>query len=198
MLQYFLLINDSNVLEMGEKKVNSTSNFIETLNTIGYRVQSITTQNIIEKKVLNPIDAVILRVRISDLFQWTQKIISIKDVPLIWWCDSYTSDNDECKLNLGIDGMIFPQMEPAKLHWCFQLSANHHQLKTQWKKERQQLLFKLEERKWIEQAKGIISKMKNIPEAEAYDFLRKQAMNDRKRLADVAISIVKVHQLLNE
>ncbi|NBI30122.1 ANTAR domain-containing response regulator [Chengkuizengella marina] len=198
MLQYFLLINDSNVLQMDEEKVNSTSNFIETLNTIGYRVQSITTKKNIEKKDLNPIDAVILRVKISDLFGWSQKIISIKDVPLIWWCDSYTSENNECKLNLGIDGIIFPQMKPAELHWSFHLCANQHQLKTQWKKERQQLLSKLEERKWIEQAKGIISKMKNISEAEAYEFLRKQAMNDRKRIADVAISIVKVHQLLNE
>lgn len=47
-------------------------------------------------------------------------------------------------------------------------------------------------------AKGILSKTKNISESEAYDLLRKQAMNERKRMVDVATSIVKVYQLLQD
>lgn len=39
---------------------------------------------------------------------------------------------------------------------------------------------------------------KNISEAEAYDVLRKQAMNERKRMVDVATSIVKVYQILQD
>ena len=70
--------------------------------------------------------------------------------------------------------------------------------RTQWKKEREQLLAKLEERKWIDRAKSILSEVKNIPEAEAYEFLRKQAMNERRRIVDVAVSIVKVYSLLLE
>ncbi|MDP5275045.1 ANTAR domain-containing response regulator [Chengkuizengella axinellae] len=199
MIQNFLLIKSSaDVSGLGEESIKSISEFIEMLKELGYRVKSITTEDHIEKKSLDSIDAIILQMRISNLNQWTQKLSAIKDLPFIWWCDSHTAVNDNCKLDLGIDGIVFPQMKSVEIHWTFHLCSNQHLQKTQWKKEREQLLSKLEERKWIEQAKGIISKIKNISEAEAYDFLRKQAMNDRKRLADVAISIVKVHQLLND
>ncbi len=50
------------------------------------------------------------------------------------------------------------------------LSFNHYFQRSEWRQEREQLLSKLEERKWIEQAKRILSEIKKIPEAEAYEF----------------------------
>ncbi|GIO34076.1 hypothetical protein J2TS6_52170 [Paenibacillus albilobatus] len=57
-------------------------------------------------------------------------------------------------------------------------------------------MARIEERKWIDQAKGILCELKNISDAEAYDLLRKQALNERKRMVDVATSIVRLHPLL--
>ncbi|MNP81963.1 ANTAR domain protein [compost metagenome] len=59
-----------------------------------------------------------------------------------------------------------------------------------------QLVSRLEERKWIDMAKQILCDMNRISEAEAYDVLRKRAMNERKRMVDIATSIVKAHQQL--
>lgn len=66
----------------------------------------------------------------------------------------------------------------------------------QWEQERKQLQSRLEDRKWIDMAKAILSDLKQISEAEAYDLLRKKAMDERKRMVDVATAIVKAHQLL--
>ncbi len=82
------------------------------------------------------------------------------------------------------------------LHASLLLGFNHFIMRCEWLQEREQLLSRLEERKWIDQAKSILSEIKGISEAEAYDFPRKQAMNERKRMVDVATSIVKVYQLL--
>jgi response regulator NasT len=89
-------------------------------------------------------------------------------------------------------------MSAQDAHASLQLGFQHYMLRRQWAQEREQLLSRLEERKWIDQAKGILSEIKGISEAEAYDFLRKQAMNERKRMVDVATSIVKVYQLLQD
>ncbi|MNE97898.1 ANTAR domain protein [compost metagenome] len=47
-------------------------------------------------------------------------------------------------------------------------------------------------------AKAILRETRGITESEAYDLLRKQAMNERKRMVDVATSLVKAYELLHK
>ena len=54
----------------------------------------------------------------------------------------------------------------------------------------------LSERKVIDRAKGILMKLKNIGEADAYAMLRKTAMNENKKIAEVAQSVVTAAELL--
>ena len=53
----------------------------------------------------------------------------------------------------------------------------------------------LEERKVIDRAKGILMKAKNLTEEQAYALLRKTAMNENKKIADVAQSVVTAAEL---
>jgi len=54
----------------------------------------------------------------------------------------------------------------------------------------------LEERKVIDRAKGILMKARNLNEEAAYVLLRKTAMNDNKKIAEVAQSVVTAAELL--
>lgn len=53
----------------------------------------------------------------------------------------------------------------------------------------------LQERKIVEQAKGILMRDFQIDEAEAYKRLRRLAMNQGKKLGDIAATIVEMDQL---
>lgn len=55
----------------------------------------------------------------------------------------------------------------------------------------------LEERKVIDRAKGILMKARGIGEDEAYTLLRKAAMDQGKRIAEVAQSLVTASELLS-
>ncbi|MBV7379777.1 ANTAR domain-containing response regulator [Maritimibacter dapengensis] len=55
----------------------------------------------------------------------------------------------------------------------------------------------LEERKVIDRAKGLIMKAKGLGEDEAYALLRKAAMDQNKRVADVAQALVNSAGLLS-
>ena len=55
----------------------------------------------------------------------------------------------------------------------------------------------LEERKLIDRAKGIIMKARKVDEDEAYAILRKAAMDQNKRVADVAQALVTTAGLLS-
>ncbi|SLN52808.1 putative transcriptional regulatory protein pdtaR [Ruegeria meonggei] len=55
----------------------------------------------------------------------------------------------------------------------------------------------LEERKVIDRAKGLLMKAKGVSEDEAYALLRKTAMNQNRRVADVAEALVTASGLLS-
>jgi response regulator NasT len=48
----------------------------------------------------------------------------------------------------------------------------------------------LEERKLVDRAKGILMAERQLSEADAYELLRTTAMNENRRLADVAQSVI--------
>jgi len=52
----------------------------------------------------------------------------------------------------------------------------------------------LEERKIIERAKGVVMKVKNIPEDKAFAFIRTEAMNKRKTMREIAEAVLLVWQ----
>ncbi|WP_238996535.1 ANTAR domain-containing response regulator [Paenibacillus pinistramenti] len=145
-------------------------------------------------------DASLLIVPISQYVEWRKELMLHKAAPVLWWCCEQTADlsADACEDDFTADGLLSPSMQPAEIHWALHFSARLFFTRQQWTKEREHLLSKLEERKWIDMAKGILSKMRGISESEAYEFLRKQAMNERKRMVDVATSIVKAYQLLHK
>lgn len=169
----------------------------EIMKDLGFRIYS--TSNMKEISFIIPkVDAVLLSVSPDRVADWRSRLLTQRSLPVFWWCDTHTFPSNECKMDAGIDGLIGPRMSPLEIHCALILGINHYFQRTEWQQEREQLLSKLEERKWVDQAKRILCEIKGISEAEAYDFLRKQAMNERKRMVDVATSIVKVYQILQD
>lgn len=145
-------------------------------------------------------DAFILHLPVTEINEWRALLVKQKLAPVLWWCTTLTAtlSVSACGDDIMVDGILSPAMLAREIHWILHFSSRQCFERQQWLKEREQLLSRIEERKWIDMAKGILSKAKNISESEAYDLLRKQAMNERKRMVDVATSIVKVYQLLQD
>jgi response regulator NasT len=54
----------------------------------------------------------------------------------------------------------------------------------------------LEERKVVERAKGILMKMRGLSEEDAFSLLRQTAMNEKKKMSEIAQSVVTAAGLL--
>jgi response regulator NasT len=54
----------------------------------------------------------------------------------------------------------------------------------------------LEERKVIDRAKGVLMKARNLTEEEAYALMRRTAMNENKKIAEIAQSILTAAEML--
>lgn len=149
-------------------------------------------------RLLGEADAVVLDLPIEEIPEWEKLLSQSRPIPVLWWCSQQTASSsaEACETEIAIDGILTPSMRDRELHWALHFAAKQCMERQQWASERKQLQSRLEERKWIDMAKGILADMKNISEAEAYDLLRKKAMNEHKRMVDVATAIVKAHQLL--
>lgn len=169
------------------------------LTAYGYRVICI---NDAKRAVLqlSSVDAIILHLPLNETKAWGDILLKQKVLPMLWWCSASMASLSAafCEDEVPIDGVLTATMSEQELHWALHFASKQCFERLQWLNERKQLESRLEERKWIDMAKGILCKIKNISEAEAYDVLRKQAMNERKRMVDVATSIVKVYQILQD
>jgi response regulator NasT len=54
----------------------------------------------------------------------------------------------------------------------------------------------LEDRKVIDRAKGILIKAKSLSEKEAYTLMRKTAMDEKKKIADITQSTIGAAEML--
>ncbi|TFE31711.1 ANTAR domain-containing response regulator [Cohnella luojiensis] len=138
----------------------------------------------------------ILHVPYAKLREKHIEVINIQRLPILWMCNETRVPKDP-DWGYSLDGLLYPGMKRHEVDWALQAAARCCSERKRWHEEKEQLLMRLEERKWIDQAKGILCEIKGITESEAYDFLRKQAMNERKRMGEVASSIVKVYQLIH-
>jgi len=167
------------------------------LKECGYLVVHALTTEQAKKEIIHS-DIILYILSLDKVNHWTPILTPLKRLPSLWWCNESTSKQSRefCENDPAIDGILTANMNDYELHWALHFAAKQCFERQQWVTERKLLEEKIEERKWIDKAKDILCRMKNISEAEAYDLLRKQAMNERKRLVDVASSIVKAYQLL--
>ncbi|MBD7969530.1 ANTAR domain-containing response regulator [Paenibacillus gallinarum] len=185
-------INDQDV-EMSHEHLSPEKPLTES----GYLVHVVSNEAEIHT-FLPKADAVILHLPVYEIRLWTEKLNQIKSLPILWWCspDAAESSITSCEIEVTIDGVLTPSMKEYELDWALHFSEKRYFERQEWASERKQLLTRIEDRKWIDMAKGILSDINKISESEAYDLLRKKAMNERLRIVDVAISIVKAHQML--
>ncbi|MCM3634747.1 ANTAR domain-containing response regulator [Paenibacillus camelliae] len=197
-MRSILMISSVKLDEMHSAN-NDTNLLIDALESIGYMVSHAHCMS--EAKVsIQAADVIILDMTLDETKQWVHSLMKSRKTPMLWWCSAQSSERSKsfCDSDLQLDGMLTPGMNEQELHWALFLASKQCFERQQWATELKLLKVKLEERKWVEHAKGILCKVKNVSEAEAYNMLRKQAMNERKRLIDVASSVVNVYRMLEE
>lgn len=97
----------------------------------------------------------------------------------------------------GVSAYVVDGLRPERLQPVMDAAITRFQMMRQMRKELSETRRALEERKVIERAKGLLMKARGIGEDEAYAILRKAAMDQGRRVADVAEALVTAAGLLS-
>ncbi len=116
--------------------------------------------------------------------------------PVAMFVDQSDSSMIEAAIEAGVSAYIVDGLKKERIKPILDMSISRFKAFSKLKAELAEARSELEERKVVDRAKAILMQRRGVPEHEAYAMLRKAAMNESRRLADVAQSIVTAADLL--
>jgi response regulator NasT len=102
----------------------------------------------------------------------------------------------EAAIEAGVSAYVVDGLKQERINAVLEVAISHFNAFSRMARELEEARSELESRKVIERAKGILMKSRGLTEEAAYGLLRKTAMNQNRRIADVAQSLVTAAELL--
>jgi two-component system, response regulator / RNA-binding antiterminator len=116
--------------------------------------------------------------------------------PVAMFVDQSDTASIEAAVDAGVSAYIVGGMQKERVKNILDLCISRFNSFARLRDELERTRTALEERKVIDRAKGILMKARNLSEEAAYVLLRKTAMNENKKIAEVAQSVVTAAELL--
>lgn len=131
---------------------------------------------------------------LENLFQLTRSV----QRPIAMFVDRSDHSSMEAAIDAGVSAYVVDGLRPDRIKPILDMAVSRFNAYTRMIQELEDAKGELEARKTIDRAKGILMKAKGISENEAYTILRKTAMNQNKRIADVANTLVLASDMMGD
>lgn len=116
--------------------------------------------------------------------------------PIAMFVDRSDSAAIEAAVDAGVSAYVVDGLKKERIKPILDMAVSRFNAFSRLQRELAEARNALEERKVIERAKGILMKMRGLSEEQAFALLRQTAMNEKKKLADIAQSVVTAAGLL--
>jgi len=116
--------------------------------------------------------------------------------PIAMFVDQSDAAAIEAAVDAGVSAYIVDGLKKERIKSILDLCISRFNAFARLQSELERAQTALSERKVIDRAKGILMKIRRISEADAYALLRTAAMNENKKIADVAQAVVTAEELL--
>jgi len=116
--------------------------------------------------------------------------------PIAMFVDQSDAASIEAAVDAGVSAYIVGGLRKERIKNILDLCISRFNAFARLQDELDRTRTALEDRKVIDRAKGILMKAKGLNEEDAYALLRRTAMNEKKKIAEVAQSVVTAAELL--
>lgn len=112
------------------------------------------------------------------------------------FCQDDASETITAAVKAGVSAYVVDGLHPRRIKPILQTAVARFQDFQALRRELAETKTTLAERKILERAKGILMKQRGMSEEDAYQALRKLAMNRNKRIVEVADGVIAAAELL--
>jgi response regulator NasT len=115
--------------------------------------------------------------------------------PIAMFVDRSDTDMIKAAVEAGVGAYVVDGLKKERVKAILDMAVMRFNSFNQMREELDRTKQALEERKVVERAKGILMKERGLSEEAAYALLRKAAMNENRRVAEIAQSLVTAAKL---
>jgi two-component system, response regulator / RNA-binding antiterminator len=116
--------------------------------------------------------------------------------PIAMFVDQADTASIQASVDAGVSAYIVDGFRKERIKSIIDLCISRFNAFAKLQDELDRTKTALEERKVIDRAKGILMKLKGLSEEEAYVLMRSTAMREKKKIAEIAQSIITASELL--
>ncbi|MGL5363267.1 MAG: ANTAR domain-containing response regulator [Bosea sp. (in: a-proteobacteria)] len=116
--------------------------------------------------------------------------------PITMFVDQSDTASIEAAVEAGVSAYIVDGLKKERMRPILDACVSRFNAFRRLREELDEARSLLEDRKLIDRAKGIVMKLKGLGEDEAYALLRKTAMNEKRKMSDIARSIITAAEML--
>lgn len=116
--------------------------------------------------------------------------------PVAMFVDQSDSQTTRAAIDAGVSAYVVDGLRKERIKPVLDAAIARFQLFTRMRIELETTKAALAERKVVDRAKGLLMKAKGLNEEDAYALLRKTAMDQGRKVADVARALVTAADLL--
>src|SRR3954466_4469387 len=116
--------------------------------------------------------------------------------PVAMFVDQSDAASIEAAVDAGVSAYIVDGLKKERIKPILDLCISRFNAFSKLQDELERTRTALEERKVIDRAKGILMKVKGLTEDEAYVLMRSTAMREKKKIGEIAQSILTASELL--
>jgi response regulator NasT len=117
--------------------------------------------------------------------------------PVVMFAGEGDTSAIERAMRAGVSAYIVDGLNPARVKTIVDVAVARFREFQALRRELEETRTQLADRKQIDRAKGLLMKQRGLDEKQAYNAMRKMAMDRGQRLAEVASNIIAVFDLLD-
>ena len=116
--------------------------------------------------------------------------------PIAMFVDQSDADSIQQSVDAGVSAYIVDGLKKERIKPILDLCISRFNAFSKLQDELDRTKSALEDRKILDRAKGLLMKAKGLTEEEAYVLIRSTAMREKKKIGDIAQSIITAAELL--
>jgi len=116
--------------------------------------------------------------------------------PIAMFVDRSDGTMIEKAVEAGVSAYVVDGLKKERVKPILDMAISRFNAFSRLRLELEEARSALEERKIVDQAKAILIETRGLSEPEAYNLLRKTAMNQNRRIVDIAQSLITAAKLL--
>lgn len=133
------------------------------------------------------------RDRLEAMFQLSRVVKR----PVAMFVDRSDLASIEAAVEAGVSAYVVDGLKRERVKPILHMAVTRFNAYANLTRELEEARSELDNRKLIDQAKGILMQSRSLREEDAYHLMRKTAMNQNRKLAEIAESVITAAQLLD-